>query len=150
MCFIHGSQCWTPHKPTENLQGQGCGHNSVEAQEIKRLAISDSQIPVTMHFTQCRRSSSQILKTGVVVFVLFVLSHRNNTPALHFVSTCGTISQGSSSHLMSHCGQQCSSINSRKGLSIPSFFFSATEHHSTSPECRGNPLICPPSQLSDC
>lgn len=112
LCFVHGSQCMTPHKSMKVLQGQGCRHNFVEAQEIKRSAISDSKIPVTMHFTQCRRSSSQMLKKVVVLFDPFEVRFCNNTAASRFVSTCGTFSRGSSSLLSSHYGQQCSSFNS--------------------------------------
>ena len=53
LSFIYGSQCMTPHKPADVLQGQACRDNLVEAQEIKRSAISDFQIPVIVHFTQC-------------------------------------------------------------------------------------------------
>ena len=124
-------------------------HNFVETPEMKRSAISESRAPGPKHFTQPRLYSPHMLKTVVEVFVLFELSHRNNTAASRFVSTCGTFSQGSSSLLSSHYDQQCSSFNSRKGLSVPSSF-SPTEYHNISPDCRASLPKRPPSQLSDC
>ena len=137
MClrFVHDSQCLISHKLVEILRGQGCRHNlvSIRKSNAWQYQIPQSLSPCASHNAD---SPPQILKKSVVAFVLFVLSHRNNTPALHFVSTCSPFSRGSSSLLSSHWGQQCSSFNSLKGLSTPSFSSSSTEHQNAHPESR--------------
>ena len=134
----------------EVLQGKRCGHNFVEAQEIKRLAISDSHIlvPSTSH-----NADALPLKYPRQAWGSLFRSYQVTATTLQACTLCRrvAISHEALRHFSRHITVNSvpNSTVKKDSLNYPftPLQLNTTQHHL---KAERSLLEYPPSQLRDC